>query len=242
MYTITRDLRKPTPWTLLYGDDVMLASEDKSELEQQINGAELTRTTTFKYLGSAIASDGSLVFETHSHVNAAWLKWCSMTGILCDKDKPERLKSKIYRTVTRPVAIYGAECWPATKEVEARLSVMETKMLRWTAGVTRLNSMSNDAIRERSVKRPLSIKCAKPVYHGMVMFFAQRMTVSVRSVSTLSCPKSGLEDAQSSGSSIRCTKSLKWSTSTSIKSPIGRSSVNISEKRTPSTSGTNDKE
>ncbi|PIO65740.1 hypothetical protein TELCIR_12571 [Teladorsagia circumcincta] len=35
-------------------------------------------------------------------------------------------------TVIRPVAIYGAECWPTTKEVEARLSVMETKMLRWT--------------------------------------------------------------------------------------------------------------
>uniref|UniRef100_W6NDS5 Endonuclease-reverse transcriptase HmRTE-e01 n=1 Tax=Haemonchus contortus TaxID=6289 RepID=W6NDS5_HAECO len=72
-----------------------------------------------------------------------------MTGVLCDKNIPERLKSKIYRTVIRPVAIYGAECWPATKEVEARLSVMETKMLRWTAGVTRLDRISNDAIRER---------------------------------------------------------------------------------------------
>ena len=83
----------------------------------KINGTELTRTTTFKYLGSAIASDGSLGFETNSRVNAAWLKWRSMTGVLCDKNIPERLKSKIYRTVIRPVAIYGAECWPATKEV-----------------------------------------------------------------------------------------------------------------------------
>nr|CDJ86575.1 RNA-directed DNA polymerase (reverse transcriptase) domain containing protein [Haemonchus contortus] len=183
MDTITKDLQKPAPWTLLYADDVMLASEDKSELESQvqtwsdrlamfglrlnvkkteylttdssepgsikINGIELTRTTTFKYLGSAIASDGSLGFETTSRVNAAWLKWRSMTGVLCDKNIPERLKSKIYRTVIRPVAIYGAECWPATKEVEARLSVMETKMLRWTAGVTRLDRISNDAIRER---------------------------------------------------------------------------------------------
>ncbi|XGW23905.1 hypothetical protein V3C99_005819 [Haemonchus contortus] len=100
MDTITKDLQKPAPWTLLYADDVMLASEDKSELESQvqtwsdrlamfglrlnvkkteylttdssepgsikINGTELTRTTTFKYLGSAIASDGSLGFETNS--------------------------------------------------------------------------------------------------------------------------------------------------------------------------------
>uniref|UniRef100_A0A7I4Z469 Reverse transcriptase domain-containing protein n=1 Tax=Haemonchus contortus TaxID=6289 RepID=A0A7I4Z469_HAECO len=145
MDAITKDLQKPAPWTLLYADDVMLASEDKSELESQvqtwsdrlaifglrlnvkkteylttdsselgsikINGTELTRTTTFKYLGSAIASDGSLGFETKSRVNAAWSKWRSMTGLLCDKNIPERLKSKIYRTVIRPVAIYGAECW-----------------------------------------------------------------------------------------------------------------------------------
>nr|CDJ85576.1 RNA-directed DNA polymerase (reverse transcriptase) domain containing protein [Haemonchus contortus] len=140
MDTIIRDLQKPAPWTLLYADDVMLASEDKSELELQvqtwsdrlamfglrlnikktehlttdssepgsikINGTELTRTTTFKYLGSAIASDGSLGFETKSRVNAAWLKWRSMTGVLCDENIPERLKSKIFRTAIRPVTIH----------------------------------------------------------------------------------------------------------------------------------------
>ncbi|VDO68843.1 unnamed protein product [Heligmosomoides polygyrus] len=40
-------------------------------------------------------------------------------------------------------------CWPATKEVKARLSVMETKMLRWTAGVTRTDRIRNKAIRQR---------------------------------------------------------------------------------------------
>ncbi|VDO90392.1 unnamed protein product [Heligmosomoides polygyrus] len=29
--------------------------------------------------------------------------------------------------------MYGAETWNAAKEVETRFSVMETKMLRWTA-------------------------------------------------------------------------------------------------------------
>ncbi|VDO72475.1 unnamed protein product [Heligmosomoides polygyrus] len=45
--------------------------------------------------------------------------------------------------------MYGAECWPAIKEVETRLSVMETKMLRWTAGVTRLVRIRNDVIRQK---------------------------------------------------------------------------------------------
>ncbi|VDP55236.1 unnamed protein product [Heligmosomoides polygyrus] len=78
-----------------------------------------------------------------------------MTGVLCGRKILERLKSKIYRAVVRPVAMYGAECWPATKEVETRsteqssgLSVMETKMLCWTAGVTRMDSIGNDVIRQ----------------------------------------------------------------------------------------------
>ncbi|VDL76809.1 unnamed protein product [Nippostrongylus brasiliensis] len=71
---------------------------------------------------------------------------------------PERLKSKIHRTVVRPVALYGAECWPATKEVERRLSVMEMKMLRWMAGVTRLDHVTNADIRERFGVVPIAEK------------------------------------------------------------------------------------
>ncbi|VDP22625.1 unnamed protein product [Heligmosomoides polygyrus] len=97
MNAVTRDLQKPVPWTLLYADDVMLACEDKDDLERQvqawcdrlarfglklnvkkteylmtdvsesgynkINGTELACTSVFKYLGSAIASDGGLMVE-----------------------------------------------------------------------------------------------------------------------------------------------------------------------------------
>ncbi|VDO19487.1 unnamed protein product [Heligmosomoides polygyrus] len=54
--------------------------------------------------------------------------------------------------------MYGAECWPATKEVEMRLSVMETKMLRWTAGVTRMDCIRNDAIRQKFGVVPIADK------------------------------------------------------------------------------------
>ncbi|EYC37915.1 hypothetical protein Y032_0757g2097 [Ancylostoma ceylanicum] len=81
-----------------------------------------------------------------------------MTGVLCDKNVPDRFKSKVYRAVVRSAALYGAECWPATKEVERRLSVMETKMLRWTAGVTRAYRIRNEKIRERFGIAPIADK------------------------------------------------------------------------------------
>ncbi|VDO90714.1 unnamed protein product [Heligmosomoides polygyrus] len=54
--------------------------------------------------------------------------------------------------------MYGAECWPTTKEVETRLSVKEMKMLRWTAGVTRMDCIRNDAIRQKFGVAPIADK------------------------------------------------------------------------------------
>ncbi|VDP04161.1 unnamed protein product [Heligmosomoides polygyrus] len=120
----------------------MLASEDKDELEREVqawcdrlerfglklnvkkteypttdvtesssikvNGIELPRTAVFKYLGSAVASCGKLIFEVNSRLSTAWSKWRSLTGVFCGRKIPERLKSKIYRAVVGPVAMYGA--------------------------------------------------------------------------------------------------------------------------------------
>ncbi|VDO19659.1 unnamed protein product [Heligmosomoides polygyrus] len=92
------------------------------------------------------------------------MRECSLVEVEfvdCDKKIPERFMSKIYRAAIRPVAMYGAECLPATKEVETCLSVMETKMLRRTAGVTRLDRIRNDVIGRGSVE-PIADKMREP--------------------------------------------------------------------------------
>ncbi|VDO60933.1 unnamed protein product [Heligmosomoides polygyrus] len=176
--------KKSVPWTLLYADDVMLDCEDKDDLGRcklgavfelklnvkkteylttdvsesgsiKINGTELARTSVLKYLGSAIASDSSLMVEVNSRVSAAWSKWRSLTGVLCDRKIPEHLESKIYRAV----------------EVETRLNVMETKMLRWTAGITRMDRIRNDAIRQKFGDVPIADKVreARLRWYGHVL-------------------------------------------------------------------------
>ncbi|VDP20605.1 unnamed protein product [Heligmosomoides polygyrus] len=65
------------------------------------------------------------------------------------------------RAVVRPIAMNDVECWPAIKEVEARLSVMETKVLRCTAGVTRMDRIRNDVIRQKFGVVPIADKMRK---------------------------------------------------------------------------------
>ncbi|VDP17307.1 unnamed protein product [Heligmosomoides polygyrus] len=133
------------------------------------NGIELPRTSVFKYLGSAVASDGNLRTEVNSRVSAVWSKWRSLTGVLCDRKIPEHLKSKIYRAVVRPVAMYGTECWPATKKLK-RASASWRR--RCCAG--RLESRActrNNAIRQKFDVAPIADKTreARLRWYGHVL-------------------------------------------------------------------------
>ncbi|VDM65886.1 unnamed protein product [Strongylus vulgaris] len=66
-----------------------------------------------------------------------------------------QLKSQIYRTVIRPTALHGSECWPSTRNGEHKLSVMERRMLWWTVGITLLDHVCNDTVRERMKVAPI---------------------------------------------------------------------------------------
>ena len=58
-----------------------------------------------------------------------------------------KLKGTFYKTVVRPVLLYGAETWATTKGQEARLEVNEVRMLRWMCCVTRRDHIQNEHIR-----------------------------------------------------------------------------------------------
>ncbi|VDP13149.1 unnamed protein product [Heligmosomoides polygyrus] len=71
---------------------------------------------------------------------------------------------------------HGAECWSATMEVETRF--METKMLRWTAGLTRLDRIRNDAIRQKFGVAPIAYKM-REARDGTATFSVERNTASL---------------------------------------------------------------
>ncbi|VDO83187.1 unnamed protein product [Heligmosomoides polygyrus] len=70
----------------------------------------------------------------------------------------ELARTSIFRYLGSAIAMCGAECWPATKETESRLSVMETKMLHWVAGVTHLDRIRNEAVRQKFSVAPIADK------------------------------------------------------------------------------------
>ena len=113
----------------------------------RIGNEVVVKTTKFKYLGAVLHESGCIDSEIKSRISAAWAKWRELTAVTCDPKIPVRLKGLIYKSVIRPVMLYGCETWPALRSHVSELHVNEMKMLRWMCGVTRLDRVRNEHIR-----------------------------------------------------------------------------------------------
>ncbi|EYC09116.1 hypothetical protein Y032_0062g3367 [Ancylostoma ceylanicum] len=70
--------------------------------------------------------------------------------------------------------------WPATKEGERRLSVMETKMPRWMAGITRVDRIRYEKICEPFGIAPIADKLRETRLDGTATFCAPTKTPSAK--------------------------------------------------------------
>ena len=57
---------------------------------------EVAKVEDFKYLGSPVQSNGECGREVKKRVQAGWNGWRRMSGVICDRRLPARVKGKVY--------------------------------------------------------------------------------------------------------------------------------------------------
>ena len=87
--------------------------DDGEELKLQ--GEKLKRANNFKYLGSTVSSDGRCEKEERKRIQAGWMIWKKVSGVLCDRKLSARVKGKMYKSVARPTMLYGMESVAVTE-------------------------------------------------------------------------------------------------------------------------------
>ena len=130
----------------------VLVTERRGETEVKVVdaiGVELKQVKRFKYLGTEMATEGGATEAVKQRIKMAWTKWREITGVVCDRKMPKKLKCKLYKTVVRPVQMYGVKCWAVGKKVEDLLSRIEMRMLRWILGTSKRDKIRNEKIRRR---------------------------------------------------------------------------------------------
>ena len=64
---------------------------------------ELPDVPSFKYVGPMTTKDADCQEDVTSRIGKGLMKWRSLTGVMCDKKMPNKLKGKVYRSIIRPV-------------------------------------------------------------------------------------------------------------------------------------------
>ena len=118
----------------------------------------MPRIKEFKYLGSTVQESGGCEREVKKRVQAGWNGWRRISGVICDRRLPARVKGKVYSLVVRPAMVYGLETVAVTKKQVEEKEVAEMKMLRFAMGVMRKDKIRNKHIRTNVKVERLGMK------------------------------------------------------------------------------------
>jgi len=84
----------------------------------------------FKYLGSLITENSDNKTDIKARIMAGNRSYYSVLPLLRSKAVSRKTKLRIYKTITRPVVLYGSEAWCLTANGEKNLRIWERKVLR----------------------------------------------------------------------------------------------------------------
>jgi hypothetical protein len=110
----------------------MICGTKKKYVENFFNVKHMTfeRVNSFVYLGTLITTYNNTAAEINNRITLANRSYFGLVNILKAKSINRTYKVIIYKTLIKPVLIYGAETWVLSKADELRLGVFERKILR----------------------------------------------------------------------------------------------------------------
>ena len=86
---------------------------------------KVPRVKKFKFLRSTVQESGSCEREVKKRVQAGWNRWRRVSGVICDRRLPARVKGKVYSSVVRLAMVYGLETVVVTKKQVEEKEVAE---------------------------------------------------------------------------------------------------------------------
>jgi len=124
-------------------------SVEPSLLNIMLNGERMEVVNSFKYLGSYFSSDGGVKEDVSMRVGEGMKTFGAMKKMWKSRSLSVDLKRELYERIVVPTVMYGSESWGMKVEERGKLDVAEMKCLRSMCGVTRMDRVRNEVVRER---------------------------------------------------------------------------------------------
>ncbi|KAG7674157.1 hypothetical protein KSW81_005993 [Nannochloris sp. 'desiccata'] len=128
---------------------VIASGERPPDPRVSLNGEEIKVVEHAKYLGSWYSNNGSIEKEINVRVGAAWGAGRKLGPILRAKKVSIKSKVHMYQSLVLPILTYGAESWPLTTALTAKLEPYHQCQLRAILGLSWRDMVSNKEVHER---------------------------------------------------------------------------------------------
>ena len=96
----------------------------------RIDNSTFERVEEFKFLGTTLTNQNSIVEEIKSRLRSGSACYHSVQNLLSSRYLSKNLKIKIYRNIILPVVLYWCETWSLTLQEEMKLRLFEENI--WT--------------------------------------------------------------------------------------------------------------
>lgn len=151
----------------------------------KISNQEYQEVDRFKYLGVMISNDGDREPEIRDKIISTNRAFYANKKLLKSKFISKKTKIRIYNTLIKPIAMYGAEVMSMTRKDEERLRIMERKILRAILGPIKVTEneyrtrMNHELAQEMETDIVRKIKQQRVKWLGHVMRADHQETTNI---------------------------------------------------------------
>lgn len=136
---------------------VMVLSKENKEINLEISQSKIEQVDVFKYLGVLIDREGNMENEINERITKATRLYHSLNKAFIGKKEINRkTKMTVYKTIFRPILMYGSESWVLTNTMKSKIQAIDMKYLRRVKGITRRNRIRNELVREELEIEPVN--------------------------------------------------------------------------------------
>jgi hypothetical protein len=89
----------------------------------EVDGYKFEKVTQFKYLGTSITYDNDISVEINNRIISANRSYYGLKKQLKSHLLSTQTKNKLYKTLVRPVLMYGCESWSLTKNEVNKINI-----------------------------------------------------------------------------------------------------------------------
>ena len=128
---------------------VMVVSRVEEGCSVTIDGEKIEEVQSLKYLGSSTSADRLSEEDFIQQIGAATRVVGAMRKEVLEwRELKKKTKLRVFNAMVVPTLLYGCKTWTVQKRHESRLQACEMMCLRRIEGVSRLDRMRNEVIRQ----------------------------------------------------------------------------------------------